>query len=176
MRLSRCAAQPPLFTSRGTKTQFPKNTVPENRAEPLSSNARPRKKSTPPPPKRGSTSPADNWQQAELPGLRTTTNPCCNKRRLRRKAQGLQWGVQDSNLRRLSHQIYSLTPLTARETPLANPISRAFPTDLAAASAAFPSPPPVVHPWSQRRDLNPQPADYKSAALPIELRWRNGLD
>ena len=28
-----------------------------------------------------------------------------------------QWGVQDSNLRRLSHQIYSLTPLTARETP-----------------------------------------------------------
>jgi hypothetical protein len=25
--------------------------------------------------------------------------------------------VQDSNLRRQSHQIYSLTPLTARETP-----------------------------------------------------------
>ncbi len=24
--------------------------------------------------------------------------------------------------------------------------------------------------WSWRRDLNPQPADYKSAALPIELR------
>ena len=23
--------------------------------------------------------------------------------------------------------------------------------------------------WSRRRDLNPQPADYKSAALPIEL-------
>ena len=28
------------------------------------------------------------------------------------------WGKQDSNLRRLSHQIYSLTPLTAREFPL----------------------------------------------------------
>jgi hypothetical protein len=28
------------------------------------------------------------------------------------------WGVQDSNLRRQCHQIYSLTPLTARETPL----------------------------------------------------------
>jgi hypothetical protein len=27
------------------------------------------------------------------------------------------WGVQDSNLRRHSHQIYSLAPLTARETP-----------------------------------------------------------
>lgn len=26
--------------------------------------------------------------------------------------------------------------------------------------------------WSWRRDLNPQPADYKSAALPIELRQR----
>ena len=31
---------------------------------------------------------------------------------------GRDWGVQDSNLRRHSHQIYSLTPLTARETPL----------------------------------------------------------
>ena len=28
--------------------------------------------------------------------------------------------------------------------------------------------------WSWRRDLNPQPADYKSAALPIELRQRLG--
>ena len=26
--------------------------------------------------------------------------------------------------------------------------------------------------WSQRRDSNPQPADYKSAALPIEPRWQ----
>ena len=26
--------------------------------------------------------------------------------------------------------------------------------------------------WSWRWDLNPQPADYKSAALPIELRQR----
>ena len=30
---------------------------------------------------------------------------------------GGEWGVQDSNLRRHCHQIYSLTPLTARETP-----------------------------------------------------------
>ena len=28
------------------------------------------------------------------------------------------WGVKDSNLRRRSRQIYSLLPLTARETPL----------------------------------------------------------
>ena len=38
----------------------------------------------------------------------------------------IKWGVQDSNLRRHCHQIYSLTPLTARETPLANP---GFPYD-----------------------------------------------
>ncbi len=31
------------------------------------------------------------------------------------------WGVQDSNLRRLSQQIYSLSRLTASVTPLANP-------------------------------------------------------
>ena len=35
-----------------------------------------------------------------------------------------EWGVQDSNLRRHSHQIYSLTPLTARETPLLSLESR----------------------------------------------------
>ncbi len=27
-------------------------------------------------------------------------------------------------------------------------------------------------PWSQRRDSNPQPPDYKSGALPIEPRWQ----
>lgn len=29
--------------------------------------------------------------------------------------------------------------------------------------------------WSWRQDLNPQPADYKSAALPVELRQREKL-
>ena len=27
--------------------------------------------------------------------------------------------------------------------------------------------------WSQQRDSNPRPADYKSAALPTELCWRS---
>ena len=27
--------------------------------------------------------------------------------------------------------------------------------------------------WSQRRDSNPRPTDYKSVALPTELRWLN---
>ena len=47
------------------------------------------------------------------------------------------------NLRRLSQQIYSLPPLATREP---------------------------LHAWSWRWDSNPQPADYKSAALPVELR------
>ena len=50
----------------------------------------------------------------------------------------------DSNHRRLSRQIYSLLPLATRE--------------------------PTHEIWSWRRESNPQPADYKSAALPIELR------
>ena len=29
--------------------------------------------------------------------------------------------------------------------------------------------------WSQRRDSNPRPTDYKSVALPAELRWPNNL-
>ena len=33
--------------------------------------------------------------------------------------------------------------------------------------------PQNIHTRSWRRDSNPQPADYKSAALPIELRQRN---
>ena len=35
-----------------------------------------------------------------------------------------------------------------------------------------------IHLWSWRRDLNPRPSDYKSDALPAELRQHNwnGLD
>ena len=29
----------------------------------------------------------------------------------------------------------------------------------------------LKHRWSQRRELNPRPTDYKSVALPSELRW-----
>ena len=53
------------------------------------------------------------------------------------------WRGEDSNLRRRCQQIYSLPPLATRE-PLHETNS-----------------------WSWRWDLNPQPADYKSAALPL---------
>ncbi len=54
------------------------------------------------------------------------------------------WGMVDSDHRRQSQQIYSLSPLTAREIP----------------HMKF---------WSWWTDSNPRPADYKSAALPAEL-------
>ena len=56
------------------------------------------------------------------------------------------WREVDSNHRSQWRQIYSLFPLAARE--------------------------PLHKLWSWRMESNPQPADYKSAALPIELRQR----
>ena len=35
-------------------------------------------------------------------------------------------------------------------------------------------PPPLDVRWSRRRDSNPEPAVYKTAALPVELRRRDG--
>ena len=32
--------------------------------------------------------------------------------------------------------------------------------------------PYIIAIWSQRRESNPRPTDYKSVALPAELRWR----
>ena len=55
----------------------------------------------------------------------------------------LWWREVDSNHRSQRRQIYSLLPLATRES---------------------------LQQWSWREELNPQPADYKSAALPIELR------
>ena len=103
----------------------------------------------------------------------------------------LQWGVQDSNLRRLSQRIYSPSPLTTRETPRTQaPPRQGVPPQAPAttrlrnlrftrsASDVFPVFCPVYRSHrrksrarSQRRESNPRPADYKSAALPTELRW-----
>ena len=149
------------------------------------------------------------------------------------------WRGEDSNLRRLSQQIYSLPRLTASvplrasrraalqksvTTPLAlvspettvvagavrgvriavmslsrswNPcagptavsmfpvpntlVGIAAPADIetlrfeSAESARRSAEPLLAHlsdSWSWRWDSNPQPADYKSAALPVELRQR----
>ena len=61
-----------------------------------------------------------------------------------------------TSVARKERQIYSLLPLTTRPSlRLKNKISSSF------KLMAF---------WSWRRDLNPRPADYKSAALPTELR------
>ena len=55
----------------------------------------------------------------------------------------LWWGRTDSNHRSESQQIYSLPPLATRELPLI---------------------------WSFMSESNQQPADYKSAALPLS-QW-----
>jgi hypothetical protein len=52
---------------------------------------------------------------------------------------------------------------------------KAEPADLQSAPFGHSGTPPLFkflrqNKWSWRRDLNPQPADYKSAALPVELR------
>src|SRR5690606_24369409 len=70
------------------------------------------------------------------------------------------WRGQDSNLRRRSRQIYSLIPL-ATWVPLQN--GKPFLT----------SEKPLAKKWSWRTESNPRPADYKSAALPTELRQLN---
>ena len=60
--------------------------------------------------------------------------------------EGIWWRGEDSNLRRLRQRVYSPSPLATR-VPLRmhnyNPA------------------------WSWRWESNPQPADYKSAALPL---------
>ena len=64
---------------------------------------------------------------------------------------GVWWTGVDSNHRKLSWQIYSLLPLATLEPVHIN------------VRALL---------WSRRWDLNPQPTDYKSVALPIELLRR----
>ena len=59
---------------------------------------------------------------------------------------------------KLSRQIYSLIPLAAREP------HRFFHYKCALIK------------WSWREELNPQPTDYKSVALPIELRRQKKFD
>ncbi len=54
---------------------------------------------------------------------------------------------------------------------------KASPTDLQSVPFDHSGTPPRVTAstsWSQRRDSNPRPTDYKSAALPTELRWPAG--
>ncbi len=61
------------------------------------------------------------------------------------RPDSIWWEKMDSNHRSIKQQIYSLPPLATRE---------------------------FSHIWSWWTDLNPRPADYKSAALPTELHQR----
>ena len=72
---------------------------------------------------------------------------------MRAGADGGERRIRTSEGKR--QQIYSLPPLATWVSPLKG-------------QEGFTKEPPT--PWSWRRDLNPRPADYKSAALPPELR------
>ena len=93
-------------------------------------------------------------------------------------AYSSKWGLQDLNLCRRSQRIYSPPPLTTRANPPKK--SRISCVTCCRFAQLF-----VIGPFlddglilaflyekSQRRDSNPRPADYKSAALPTELRWQ----
>lgn len=58
--------------------------------------------------------------------------------------------------------------------PWSNPDQRTGPTGEPAPPLALRRSSSAAHsgPWSQRWDSNPRPPDYKSGALPTELRWR----
>ena len=96
------------------------------------------------------------------------------------------WGKVDSNHRRHCQQIYSLSPLATREFPHIDLIFSLFSEQSPAervceekengGNVTELSPPrrkrsaaSFVWRWSWWTDLNPRPADYKSAALPTEL-------
>ncbi len=64
----------------------------------------------------------------------------------------------DSNHRRLRQQIYSLPPLATRESLHKILCFQSSGTEFLGTG------------WSWRTESNPRPADYKSAALPAELR------
>ena len=48
---------------------------------------------------------------------------------------------------------------------------KAEPADLQSAPFGHSGTSPYPPFWSQRRESNPRPTDYKSVALPSELRW-----
>ncbi len=125
------------------------------------------------------------WKAIALPLSYTRPTICGTNLRDSGIPLSLQWGVQDSNLRRLSQRIYSPSPLTTRETPRTHPHSAkgSRPRLLKHLDSALllltdlPAVPNLPLRFSkspvrsQRRESNPRPADYKSAALPTELRW-----
>ena len=70
----------------------------------------------------------------------------------------------------ISRQIYSLFPLAAREPHRGDDHHAAGSSETLKERTRKTTLPNSVT-WSQRRDSNPRPTDYKSVALPAELRW-----
>ena len=74
----------------------------------------------------------------------------------------------------LRQRVYSPSPLATRVPPPISALSSWF---IDRKTRRRSKPPAMSHQprtnlWSHRRDSNPRQADYKSATLPAELRWR----
>ena len=101
--------------------------------------------------RRGSNPPPEAWKASALP----------NELLPHSFTRTPWWGEEDSNLRRLSQQIYSLPHLTA----LVSPLNRVM-NVIQIFKERFPFPGLMLSRWT---GSNRRPADYKSAALPAEL-------
>ena len=88
---------------------------------------------------------------------RTESNTLCAPISSTTPATSQWWREEDSNLRSSqgAADLQSAAINHSAISPIENQISSSF---------------DVMAFWSWRRDLNPRPADYKSAALPTELR------
>ena len=96
-------------------------------------------------------------RQSSPCGLLIPPPPAIRKRGARKGTSFAWWEGVDSNHRSRRRQIYSLMHLATLQP---------------ARIKFLPRPHRWTGKWSWRLESNPQPADYKSAALPVELRQR----
>ena len=94
-------------------------------------------------------------RQSSPCGLLIPPPPAIRKRGARKGTSFAWWEGVDSNHRSRRRQIYSLMHLATLQP---------------ARIKFLPLPSSWTGKWSWRLESNPQPADYKSAALPVELR------
>ena len=100
------------------------------------------------------------WQGSAVggsPNCGSAHTPVPHKRDTRMCVSFMWWEGVDSNHRSRRRQIYSLMHLATLQP---------------ARIKFLPRPHRWTGKWSWRLESNPQPADYKSAALPVELRQR----
>ena len=102
------------------------------------------------------------------PGALKSTKGCVDRQRAARELRPLPPHLPDAS-RRLS-RLWGVSRQEACQSPQF--FSGGTPVEPRTKKGLTALPVSPCFLWSRRRDLNPQPADYKSAALPIELHRR----